>query len=219
MPRTTSLAMAVAAVAALTACGSTTPQPEAAAPPSTSAAPSPAPTKAATKAPTKAPTKTPTKGPKLVNADVTALKYFAIDFGVPVVIVALAGDGIEYHMRSRPDGSVDFSGTADTESARMTLKVAKVRKRTEENQNTIVIVSTPVIAGSGPATCVTDKRETILKMEPCRPGDATQAWRLTPAGDSGLFELTGAHTAIRVDKGKIVKDSDYSAFSTVAVSP
>ncbi|MET0424767.1 MAG: hypothetical protein ABW046_12875 [Actinoplanes sp.] len=216
MPRTTRLAMAVAAVAVLTACGSSTPQPEAAAPPSTSAAPSLAPTKAPTTAPTKAPA---TKGPKLVNADVTALKYFDIDFGVPVVIVALAGEGIEYHMRSRPDGSVDFSGTADTESARMTLKAAKVRKRTEENQNTIVIVSSPVIAASGPATCVTDEREAVLKMEPCRPGDATQAWRLTPAGDSGLFELTGAHTAVRVDKGKIVKESDWSAFSTVAVSP
>ncbi|GAA2624721.1 hypothetical protein [Paractinoplanes durhamensis] len=158
-----------------------------------------------------------TTGPKLVDANISELKGFAIDLGVPVVVVTTGDAGAAYHLGSHPDGSVDFTGTAVTESTRMKLRAAKVRKRTEANKNTIVIVAAPAIAAGGAESCVTDKAKAVLRMETCRPGDATQAWRVTPAGDSGLFELAGAHTAIKVDQGRITDDG-WSALETTAVT-
>ena len=114
---------------------------------------------------------------------------------------------------------MNFAGTAVTDSTRMTLRPAKVRKRTEENRNRVIIVASPVAAGSGPESCVTDERKGVLRMRPCRPGDAEQSWRLVPAGDSGLFELFGAHTAPRVDEGKLVEEGGWSAFQTLKVDP
>ncbi|MET3424663.1 serine/threonine protein kinase [Actinoplanes tereljensis] len=158
-----------------------------------------------------------TAGPKLVDANVSALKSYAIDLGVPVVITTSLDAGAEYHLDAHPDGTVDFTGTAVTETTRMTLKPAKVRKRTNDNQNHVIIVASPAAGTSGPESCVTDERKGILRMQPCRPGDVTQSWHLIPAGDSGLFELTGAHTAVQVDRGQIVEDGGWAAFQTEAV--
>jgi hypothetical protein len=147
------------------------------------------------------------------------LKGFAIDLGVPAVIVTSLDAGAAYHLGSHPDGSVDFAATATTESTRMKLRAAKVKKRTDDNRNTVAIVASPVATAQGPESCVTDKRDAVLRMEPCRPGDPAQAWRLTPAGDSGLFELTGAHTAVHVDQGKITeKEEAWSALELTAVA-
>jgi eukaryotic-like serine/threonine-protein kinase len=158
-------------------------------------------------------------GPTLVDADVSALKNFAIDLGVPVVI-ALTGDaGGRHHLRSHPDGSVDFTGTAVTESTRMTIRPAKVRKRAESNRNHVQIVATPKAPAAGTPSCVTDVRPGVLRMQACRPGDAEQSWRLTPAGDSGLFEITGAHTTVRSESGPLLTEGGWSAFETVAVAP
>ncbi|GAA2594986.1 hypothetical protein GCM10010435_87510 [Winogradskya consettensis] len=154
-----------------------------------------------------------TSGPKLVDADLSALEGLAIDFGVPVVIVTSGDAGAEYHLDGHPDGTVDFSGTAVTETTRMTIKPAKVRKRTEDNSNHVVIAS-----ATGTKLCVTDTSKLVLRMEQCRPGDATQSWKMSPAGDSGLFELSGEHTPITVDQGKITDDG-YAALSTIAVKP
>jgi hypothetical protein len=211
MPRTFRLTTAAVGIAVLTGCNTAAPQ---AAPVTTSppapAASSPSPSRSAAPA---------TTGPKLVDANLTELKSFEIDLGVPVVIVTSPDAGADYHLGSHPDGSVDFTATGNTESTRMKLKAAKVRKRTDSNKNTVVIVASPVIAAPGPASCVTDHHETVLRMEPCRPGDATQAWRLTPEGDFGLFELTGAHTAIHVDGGKVAEKGGWSALQTTAVAP
>ncbi|GAA2509476.1 serine/threonine protein kinase [Winogradskya humida] len=152
-----------------------------------------------------------TSGPKLVNSDLSGLEGLAIDFGVPVVIVTSGDAGAEYHLDGHPDGTVDFSGTAVTETTRMTITAAKVRKRTDDNQNHVVIAS-----ATGTKLCVTDKTNLVLRMEPCRAGDTTQSWKMSPAGDSGLFELTGPHTAVKVDQGKITDDG-YAALSTIAV--
>ncbi|WP_246607328.1 serine/threonine-protein kinase [Paractinoplanes toevensis] len=165
--------------------------------------------------PSAAPT---TTGPALVDANLSELKSFAIELGVPVVVTTSLDAGAEYHLDARPDGTVDFTGTAVTETTRMTLKPAKVRKRTDENKNHVVIVASPVAAATGPESCVTDVRKGSLRMQPCRPGDAAQSWHLTPAGDSGLFELTGAHSALQVDQGHIVADGGWATFQTVAVT-
>ena len=147
------------------------------------------------------------------------LKGLSVDIGVPVVITTL-DSGQERYLGARPDGSVHFNGSAVTENTRMTLRPAKVRKRTEENRNHVMIVATPVAEGSGPESCVTDERERVLRMKPCRPGDAEQAWRLVPAGDSGLFEMRGAHTAIQFDDaGELVEEDGWTALQTTAVKP
>ncbi|MBU2667831.1 serine/threonine protein kinase [Actinoplanes bogorensis] len=165
------------------------------------------------------PTPTPSAtGAALVDADVSMLKNFAIDLGVPVVIILTADAGGDHHLRSHPDGSVDFTGTAVTESTRMTIKPARVRKRTEATANQVQIVATPKVAAAGGPTCLTDVREVVLRMQPCRPGDAGQAWKLTPAGDSGLFEMTGAHTAVRSESGPLLKEGGWGAFQTIAVA-
>jgi len=212
MHRTSRLMMAAACTTALTACGTATPQ----AAPATDGSAAPVTSPSAAPSPSAALT---TTGPKLVDANLSQLKSFAIDLGVPVVITTTLDSGAEQHLAAHPDGSVDFTGTAVTESTRMTLRPAKVRKRTDENRNHVVIVASPVAAGSGPESCVTDERQGVLRMRPCRAGDATQSWGLVPAGDSGLFELTGAHTALRVDEGKIVKEGGWAAFQTIAVTP
>lgn len=210
MHRTSRLVLAAACVTALSACGPAQNQADPTADAPASATPS--------QSPSAKPKPKPT-GPKLINADISQLKSYDISLGVPVVITTGLDGGPARYLGAQPDGSVDFTGAAATESTRMQLRAAKVRKRTEANQNTVLIVASPAVATSDPESCVTDVREGVLKMEPCEPGQASQAWRLQPAGDSGLFELTGAHTALRVDEGKIVKEGGWSAFETTELSP
>ncbi|MFI7541756.1 serine/threonine protein kinase [Actinoplanes sp. NPDC049599] len=167
-----------------------------------------------------APSATPaTTDPELVDADLSALKNFAINLGVPVVITTTADAGAEYHLEAHRDGTVDFTGTAVTESTRMILRPAQVRKRTTKTRNHVVIVASPAAAGAGPESCVTDESRGVVRMRPCRPGDTAQSWRLAPVGDSGLFELTGAHTALQVDEGKLVEEGGWTALQTTAVKP
>jgi hypothetical protein len=199
--------MAAAGLTALAACG-------------TSATPATAPAGVPVISPSPSPSAVPTTaGPKLIDANLSELKSYSIDLGVPVVITTSLDAGAEYHLDAHPDGTVDFTGTAVTETTRMTLKPAKVRKRTDENKNHVVIVASPVAAASGPESCVTDERKGALRMQPCRPGDVTQSWHLIPAGDGGLFGLTGTHTALQVEQGQIVEDGGWAAFQTVAVTP
>jgi eukaryotic-like serine/threonine-protein kinase len=219
MHRTSRLAMATLGLAGLTACANTTtPRTETpqtsvyASAPSTEASSSPSPSRAVSPSPSPS-------GPKLVDADLSGLKNSSIDLGVPVVIILTLDSGGKHHLTSHPDGSADFTGTAVTESTRMTIKPAKVRQRADANKNHVVIVASPKVAAPGPATCLTDVRETVLRMDVCRPGGANQSWRLTPFGDSGAFELTGAHTAIRSENGPVIKDGGWSAFQTIAVAP
>ncbi|MEU4242531.1 hypothetical protein [Actinoplanes sp. NPDC026619] len=212
MHRTSRLTMAAAGLAVLTACADTTTGTETPLSPLGSASVSPA------TSPSASPSVS-AGGPKLVDADLSGLKNYTIDLGVPVVIALTLDSGGKHQLQSHPDGSADFTGTAVTESTRMTIKPAKVRKRSESNKNHVMIVASPKVAADGPASCLTDVRETVLRMEPCRPGEANQSWRLTPAGDSGLFELTGAHTAVRSEDGPIVKEGGWSAFETIAVTP
>jgi hypothetical protein len=207
--------LAAACATALTACGTTTPT-AAPATGGTAPAPAPSPSLSPSPSPSAAPT---TKGPKLVKSDMSELENFAIDFGVPVVITTSGDAGDEYVLDAHPDGSVDFTGTAVTETTRMTMRPAKVRKRTERNKNSVIIVASPATTTSAPESCVTDEREGVLTMQPCEPGAAAQSWRLVPYGDSGMFELNGAHTAIEVDEGKIVKEDGWSALQATAVKP
>jgi hypothetical protein len=50
----------------------------------------------------------------------------------------------------------------------------------------------------------------------CEPADASQTWRVVPAGDSGQFELEGRYGTIRVDDGLITEgESGRSGLQTI----
>ncbi|AGL18522.1 hypothetical protein L083_5012 [Actinoplanes sp. N902-109] len=203
MPRLRGCGVPVAALLTLAACA---PVPE--------TAPAPA-----TPAPTTAPAPSPSV-PGLRDANLDQLASYSIDVGVPVVIGTTLDAGDPQHfLGSHPDGTVDFTGTTVGESTRMTIEPAQVRRRTADNRNTITVVATPAIAGSAPPACVTDTGVRALRLEPCRPGDAAQAWKLVPEGDSGLFSLHGKHTAIEVDGGRLVADGGWAALETRALKP
>ncbi|MFI5930665.1 hypothetical protein [Actinoplanes sp. NPDC051494] len=215
MFRTYRVAMAAACTAALTACAG--PAPVAAptpAPAPSSVSPAPEPSATSSPAPPRTPTAAPaTSGPKLVAADVSTLKNYEIGIGVPVEISSSLDAGKGYLLTSHPDGTVDFAGTKGSESARMIMKAAKVRKRTEDTRNTVVVMAAPAAGGSGADQCVTDTRKGVLRMRDCVPGDKEQAWVLAPEGDFGNFVLRGAHTETWVDEGKIA-DEGWPVFTT-----
>ncbi len=208
MTRTALLTLAAAATVALTACSDTAPEsapPSPAAPASRPAASEPA---TPSSKPTAPPTDDPTtkSGPKLVAADVSNLERTAIIIGKPVELTTALDGGDPYILSSRPDGSVGLERTKLSESGRMLLKPAKVRKQTEENQNTVVVVAAPSVEGSGPDRCVTDVSRGELRMQECEDGAKNQAWKLTQEGDFGLFVLTGDHTVLRSESGKITQE-------------
>ncbi|WP_306204064.1 serine/threonine-protein kinase [Actinoplanes sp. RD1] len=160
-----------------------------------------------------APSKTSATPSKLVDADVSQLTRFDVDLGVPIVLTSPPDAGPVRYLDAQPDGSLAYTGSSVTETNRLRLDPAKVAKRTEANRNSVVIV-----AASGAETCVTDVAEAELRMTPCVPGRADQAWRLTPEGDSGVFSLHGAHTDVQVDDNyEIVTEGGWSAVQTIAV--
>jgi hypothetical protein len=213
MHRMRGLMMTAAGLTALTACGTATPE-TAPAPAASPAVPvtSPAPAAPSSAAPAAG-------GPRLTDANLAQLKNYDVDLGVPVAIgTTLDAGEPKHYLGSHPDGSVDFTGTAVNESTRMTIRPAKVRKRTDDNRNTVVLVATPKIAGSGPESCVSDNGVRVLRLEPCRPGDAAQSWKLTPEGDSGLFSLHGRHTGIEVNEGRMVAGGGWAGLETTALA-
>ncbi|MBB5867168.1 hypothetical protein F4553_000547 [Allocatelliglobosispora scoriae] len=188
MSRTAKMIAAGAAVAALAACadGQGTP----AAPSTPSAVPSP------TASPTPTPPPSPVPSPTVVS-DVSKLVRAGVDLRVGVLI-DVADDGVDRFLEVGTGGVVDFTGTSRTDSTMMSLHAAPVA-----GQNLVVIKPPFWNEEVGPGYCVADTTGAALRLDPCRPGDREQTWRVVLAGDSGQFELEGAHGIIHVENGLI----------------
>jgi hypothetical protein len=97
----------------------------------------------------------------------------------------------------------------------MELKPARVAKKSLRNR---VVIAPPFYNEDlGPGYCVADTAPGKLRLATCKAKTANQTWKVVPAGDSGQFELHGAHTKIRVDKGKITTGArGYVGLQTIA---
>lgn len=218
MRRTRSLVFGAAAVisaATLAACnngqGVAVAAPPAAAK-STSAAPA---TSASASAPASAaPTKSSSKKAKTpATSDLTELKRAGIGLGEGVLL-DVADDGEDLFLQIGENGAVDFTGTTRTDTTMMSLQPAAVPAR-----NRVVIKPPFWNEDLGDGYCVADTAGAPLKLEICKPGKASQTWRVALAGDSGQFELHGAYGVIRVD-GKITAgESGRTGLQTLPFAP
>jgi hypothetical protein len=146
---------------------------------------------------------------KTVTSDVSVLSQLGVIFNKRVVL-DLADDGEDRYLNVRADG-VNFTGTTMSNSSMMSLVPAPVRRRTEENANQVLLKPPFYRSETGPDSCITDTAAGVLAMLECKAGAAEQVWQLFPAGDSGLFEMRGVHTQIRVNNGRITTNGDGSA--------
>lgn len=208
-PRSLTIAIALAATAPLAACSDgraanvVAQAPSAAAPSASTPVPagqaSAAPTgKAATTAPAKARPKD--KAP--TTSDLSALRSTGIKSGGSILI-DVADDGVDRFLSVGKAGVVDFTGTTRTDDTMMSLQPAAVSA-----PNRVVIVPPFYNEEAGDGYCVADTAGAPLKLEDCKPGKASQVFRVALAGDSGQFELHGAYGVIRVDGSRITADGN-----------
>lgn len=141
---------------------------------------------------------------KRVTSDVSQLKKLGIQINESVLI-DVADDGRDRYLNIGAGGVLDFTGTPKSDDANkmMSLKPAKVVKKKKPAKNRVVIAPPFYNEDLGPGSCVADIKKGVLRLATCKVGAANQIWHVVPAGDSGQFELHGAHTKIRVHKGKI----------------
>ncbi|GGL11452.1 hypothetical protein [Mangrovihabitans endophyticus] len=136
-----------------------------------------------------------------VASDLSQLRRLGIDLDVSVLI-DVADDGADYFMEVGSGGGVDFTGTGKSDATRMLLKAAQVTEKTEETNNRVVIAP-PAYDGS----CVADSAPGDLRLAACDDAAENQVWRVVPGGDSGQFELQGAHTVVSVEGDHLVAGS------------
>ena len=98
---------------------------------------------------------------------------------------------------------VDFTGTGRTDATMMSLQPAAVAA-----SNRVLIMPPFYNEDLGDGYCVADTTGAPLTLEVCAAGEASQVWRVVPAGDSGQFELHGAHGVLRVEDGRITSAGD-----------
>jgi hypothetical protein len=141
---------------------------------------------------------------KRVTSDVSQLKKLGIQINGSVLI-DVADDGLDRYLSVGDGGTVDFTGTptSDETNRMMSLKPAKVLKKAHPAKNRVVIAPPFYNEDLGKGSCVADIKKGVLQLATCKVGAANQIWHVIPAGDSGQFELHGAHTKIRVNKGTI----------------
>ncbi|MEU0157063.1 hypothetical protein [Micromonospora fulviviridis] len=139
-----------------------------------------------------------------VASNVSQLRQFGIDLQTGVLI-DVADDGVNRWMQFRSDGTVDFTGTAKDNSTEMVLYPAP----------TTAINSVQIVPKALGNQCVATTQTSPLKLVPCEVNDATQVWRVVPAGDSGQFELEGEYGIVRVDEGLINTSSGNSGMQTI----
>jgi hypothetical protein len=165
--------------------------------------------------PKQSPTKSPTKSTgKLVSSDVSQLKSLGIIMN-DGVLIDVADDGLDRYLEVG-EGSVDFTGTSKKDTTMMAFQPAKVPKRTDDTKNKVVIAPPFWNEDLGAGSCVNDESPGHLGLDTCEDGALDQIWEVVPAGDSGQFELHGAHTEIRVEKGLItVGDQGYVGLQTI----
>ncbi|MFC3499604.1 hypothetical protein ACFOOK_01130 [Micromonospora krabiensis] len=139
-----------------------------------------------------------------VTSDVSQLRQLGVDLQTGVLIDA-ADDGVDRWMQFRDDATVDFTGTAKDSSTEMVLHPAP----------TTAVNSVQIVPKAFGNQCVAATQAPPLKLVPCEVNDASQVWRVVPAGDSGQFELEGAYGILRVDGGLITTSSGYSGLQTI----
>jgi hypothetical protein len=175
------------------------------------------PTAAATKPAAAAAAKpTAAAAAKSVVSDVSELKSLGITLNEGVLI-DVADDGLDRYLAVSEGGVVDFTGTRTSreDNKMMELKPARVAKKSLRNR---VVIAPPFYNEDlGAGSCVADTAPGKLRLATCKAKTANQTWKVVPAGDSGQFELHGAHTKIRVDKGKITTGArGYVGLQTIA---
>jgi hypothetical protein len=181
--------------------------------------PSPSPTAASASpsvdpGPDRPPKTTPATA-KTVTSNVSQLRSLGIDLNVGVLI-DVADDGLDRYLEIGAGGVVDFTGSSKTDNTMMALKPAQVAKNTESTKNRVVIAPPFYNEDVGPGQCVTDTAPGTLRLATCDVAAANQIWQVIPGGDSGLFELHGVHTDIRVDNGRITTGSQgYVGLQTI----
>ncbi|MEU1811796.1 hypothetical protein [Micromonospora aurantiaca (nom. illeg.)] len=139
-----------------------------------------------------------------VASNLSQLQRFGIDLQAGVLI-DVADDGGDHWMQFRDDGTVDFTGAAKDNSTEMVLYPAP----------TTAINSVQIVAKALGNQCVAATQAPPLKLVPCAVDDATQVWRVVPAGDSGQFELEGQYGILRVNDGLISASAGYSGMQTI----
>ncbi|MFI7605195.1 hypothetical protein ACIBTV_08725 [Micromonospora sp. NPDC049366] len=152
------------------------------------------PAEAATTAPA-TPTATRTTGARA--SDVSQLRRLgiALDAGV---LIDVADDGVDRWLEVARDGSVDFTGSERTGTTMMSLTAAPVAER-----NRVLLKPLFWSEEAGAGYCVVNTAGAALRLEECVTGHAAQLWEVIPAGDSGQFELRGAHGILRVEDGRL----------------
>jgi hypothetical protein len=150
------------------------------------------------------------KGGDAVESDLSQLKALGIDVEVGVIL-DVADDGVDRFLQVGRNGVVDFTGTTRTDSTMMSLKPAPVAAK-----NRVTIKPPFWNEDTGAGSCVADTAGAALKLETCRTGRSAQIWQVVPAGDSGQFELRGAHGVLHVEDGRLITaDSGRTGLQTL----
>jgi hypothetical protein len=152
---------------------------------------------------------------KLVKSNVSQMRRLGVIIGAPVLI-DVTDDGLDRYLAVGTKGRVDFTGTERGESTQMSMQAAYVPKKAHPAKNRVVIKPDWYNEDLGPAQCVTDVKEGVLKLKNCKKGASNQAFKLTPFGDAGAFEMIGRYTHIEVNNGKITTNNDgYVGLQTI----
>jgi hypothetical protein len=133
---------------------------------------------------------------KPATSDLSGLKITDIRAGKSVLI-DVADDDADRYLQVGDNGKVDFTGTTRTDSTMMSLHPAAVAA-----ENRVVIKPPFWNEDLGEGYCVAATKTTSLKLEVCKPGKASQTWRVQLAGDSGLFELHGTNGILTTPSGR-----------------
>lgn len=141
-----------------------------------------------------------------VLSDVSQLRSIGVALDAQVLI-DVADDGADHWMQVGAGHDVDFTGSAKDDSTAMTLTAAPVT-----GLNRVLIMPLTL-----PGSCVAATPQAPLALRDCQIGDATQIWKVVPAGDSGQFELEGKFGILKVgDKSLVAADqSGWTGMQTI----
>jgi hypothetical protein len=148
---------------------------------------------------------------KLVKSNVSEMRDLGVIIGEPVLI-DVTDDGLNRYLAVGKKGRVNFTGKRRNTNTQMTLMPAYAAKPAK---NRVTIMPDWYNEDLGPAQCVTDVRKGVLQLRDCKKGAANQRFKLVPFGDAGAFEMSGKHTHIMVDNGKITSKNGYVGLQTI----
>ena len=140
--------------------------------------------------------KPPTKPEPAATSDLSGVRITDVRSGKSILL-DVADDNEDRFLQVGDNGKVGFTGTGRTDTTMMSLHAAPVAA-----DNRVVIKPPFWNEDLGDGYCVADTRNGSLKLEVCKPGKASQIWRVQLAGDSGLFELHGAYGVLNANNGR-----------------